>query len=485
MNEDEPVALTPEEIEHQEFSTTLRGYDRTEVRSFLDRVARSLREVASENETLAAADDPDAIARIVEVDVEARSILTDDDRFSALGERIAGLLRTAHDSAADMRAGAHSESERVLSEAHAEAEHIRAEAADTMARARAEAEASLESVRVDVEHARAEAQTEIDQVRADADARAEHVRTESEAEAERRRVEAEQHAEQVRAAADAEAEQVRAEAAADADRIRAAAEQESTRARTEASDQARRLRAEAVEAAEAERLEVVRLAEQEQQQAQSDVAALLADAEQVKADAEQARVDAEASRAEVDALRAARQAEIDAEVEAAEADRQAALAELDDARSQVAALLEEARAQSNFIRHEADEIIRVKVRQSMDQAEQRLSILRTTEQSSKERIGAAQRELESAMRRLQVEPVPELGDDTPDVVLAEAEQRLIDRTADGRSIQDEMPVLDVESSESVAPTPLEPDQDLVEAEDALARLVRQAMEQAADSASGE
>ena len=89
--------------------------------------------------------------------------------------------------------------------------------------------------------------------------------------------------------------------------------------------------------------------------------------------------------------------------------RQQALAELDDVRAQVARLLEQARAQSELIRQEAEELARVRVRTVTEQAEDRLRVLRTTEQAFRARIGAAQQELGDALRRLDEQRPATLG----------------------------------------------------------------------------
>ena len=42
------MGLTPEEIERRDFASTLRGYDRDEVRSFLKKVGDTVRELQDE-----------------------------------------------------------------------------------------------------------------------------------------------------------------------------------------------------------------------------------------------------------------------------------------------------------------------------------------------------------------------------------------------------------------------------------------------------
>jgi hypothetical protein len=172
-------------------------------------------------------------------------------------------------------------------------------------------------------------------------------------------------------------------------------------------------------------------------------------------------------------------------------------------------LLEQARAQSEFIRQEAEEVIRAKVRSNIDQAERRIARLRITEQASRERIIAAQSELQSAISRLDSEPVQELGVGTDDLVIAEAEQRVLAAGAneiqaanlshndndviDLDDIEPHQPVgsmaggvatatsaNDIPDVEQVLAEPSIEPQD----EDALSRLVREAMQRAVESAKG-
>jgi hypothetical protein len=207
---------------------------------------------------------------------------------------------------------------------------------------------------------------------------------------------------------------------------------------------------------------------------------------------------------------AARQGEVYKNAAEAEAERDRALAGIADARAQVAALLEQARAQSEFIRQEAEDIIRAKVRANIDAAERRISRLRITEQASRERIIAAQSELQSAISRLDAEPAHELGEGTDDLVIAEAEQRVLSSGSTGihsavRRFEDDDEVIDLDIdttplsamtgnvSTMVAPPPAEVtsiEQVLSEPaiepqdEDALTRLVREAMQKAVESAKG-
>ena len=130
------------------------------------------------------------------------------------------------------------------------------------------------------------------------------------------------------------------------------------------------------------------------------------------------RAEAEAYREEVKAEAEAYRGEVKAE---ADAERNVAAQELQAARDESAELLSQARSQSEFIQHEADEMSRAKIRDNVDAAEKRLSILRTTEVSSRERIQIAQNELQAALAKLEESPLQELSDPSvADGILEEA-----------------------------------------------------------------
>ena len=172
MPEDRRLAITsqrhvsPDDIARRTFGTVRRGFDPTEVRSFLDSVAEALRAAEDRIESLR--------QQVVEAeDRAANPVLDEETVASALGAETARVLRTAHEAAHDMVANAEAESERLRTSAHdaaadlearteaalaartsevdaalAELRHrAEAEAADTAASARAEAEALLEQTR--------------------------------------------------------------------------------------------------------------------------------------------------------------------------------------------------------------------------------------------------------------------------------------------------------------------------------------------------
>ncbi len=258
------------------------------------------------------------------------------DRYGALGDRIADLLRNADESAAAILAAAENDSAAMRSAAETEAAELRTEAEAHAAQLLAEARA----IRNEADAYQVEVMAEIDAARNDQDA----ILAEA------------------RATAEAELETFRATAVAEVDELRASSQQE-----------ADTLREEAV--------------------------------------------------AEGQATLAEREAETARLLEEAENDRLVARAELEEVRSEVSGLLEQARTQSEFIKQEADEIIRTKVRANFEQAQSRIDVLRNTEVASRERIVRAQTELTSALSRLDSEPAPELDPSSGPAIIEEAERR--------------------------------------------------------------
>jgi DivIVA domain-containing protein len=138
------VGLTPEEIERREFASTLRGYDRDEVRTFLRKVGQTVRELQDEViEVQQASEQSAGPAPVVRApDIEA-------DRFGAIGERVAELLRLGHDSAAELRANAESEAEDLLASSKSEAERMTSEAEALLMSARTQSDTMVGDARAE------------------------------------------------------------------------------------------------------------------------------------------------------------------------------------------------------------------------------------------------------------------------------------------------------------------------------------------------
>src|SRR5581483_2877488 len=166
--------MSAEEVRRRSFATSFRGFDQSEVRSFLDRMA----------DELAAAEAAERQLREELRQARDRLLhprLDEDTLTSALGEEAAKILRSAHEAAADVRGRAEENAARMLAEAHAEAQRIRATAETVLAERTAEAEAEVSALRRAAEvsvaemvsRAQGQAETALAEVRSASDAMAE------------------------------------------------------------------------------------------------------------------------------------------------------------------------------------------------------------------------------------------------------------------------------------------------------------------------
>ena len=130
--------MTPEKIAGQEFAHSFRGYDVSDVRGFLARVAGEVRRV---EEALGRA--RAELAEASDRPPPGIEDLSRDQLNQLLGEEAARVLRTADDAARDIRTRAEDNVERMLHEAQAEAREIRAEAERIREEARAEADSRI------------------------------------------------------------------------------------------------------------------------------------------------------------------------------------------------------------------------------------------------------------------------------------------------------------------------------------------------------
>ncbi len=154
-------SLSPELIQAQAFSSGFRGYDQSEVRDFLSRVATEVRALRDR------ADQLESAWHSAEERAARPPVLDEDTLMDAVGEETASILRAARSAAADLRTRAAQEMERMTADAEARAEQIRAEAEVVLARQTTVAEQAASRV---VESARAEAAEMVDKARVEADA---------------------------------------------------------------------------------------------------------------------------------------------------------------------------------------------------------------------------------------------------------------------------------------------------------------------------
>ncbi len=397
------MTMRPEDIKNRTFANALRGYDKSEVRSFLFRVSESARELheqltATEAQVTAAAEtareEAAADAETVgaeAVDAETVEALTADalvaethegtvDEDTTDATHNSGLVSEVHvaDSPATPDFKIHDATDLAATERSIADRYgaLGDRIADLLRNADESAAAILAAAENDSAAMRSAAETEAAELRTEAEAHAAQLLAEARA----IRNEADDHQAEVMAEVDAarnDQDAILAEA-------RATAEAELETFRATAITEVDELRSSAQQEADTLREETV---------------------------------------AEAQATLAEREAETTRLLEEAENDRLAARAELEEVRSEVSGLLEQARTQSEFIKQEADEIIRTKVRANFEQAQSRIDVLRNTEVASRERIVRAQSELTSALTRLDSEPAPELDPSSGPAVIEEAERR--------------------------------------------------------------
>ena len=153
-------SLTPELIQAQSFTSAFRGYDPTEVRTFLNRVAAELRTLRERTTHLESA------WHSAEERAARPPVLDEDTLMSAVGEETASILRTARAAASDLKTRAAEEAEKTMSEANSRAEEIHEEAQGVLARQTKAAEEAAGRI---VEGARSEAAGVLERARIEAD----------------------------------------------------------------------------------------------------------------------------------------------------------------------------------------------------------------------------------------------------------------------------------------------------------------------------
>jgi DivIVA domain-containing protein len=107
------MKLTPLDIRKQEFEKSLRGYDTSEVRNFLDIVATQWEEIADERRRL---------------EDKVSDLKNKLEHYERVEEALQEALQTARENAEDKIKNAEREAEIIVSEAKAEAREIRQEA---------------------------------------------------------------------------------------------------------------------------------------------------------------------------------------------------------------------------------------------------------------------------------------------------------------------------------------------------------------------
>ena len=154
-------SLTPDLIQAKSFTAGFRGYDQTEVRNFLARMATEVRALRDRNVHLESA------WHSAEERAARPPVLDEDTLMAAVGEETATILRTARAAAADLKTKAAADCDKALAEANAHAETLREQAESLLAR---ETQGSEEEAKRIIDGARAESAELLDKARVEADA---------------------------------------------------------------------------------------------------------------------------------------------------------------------------------------------------------------------------------------------------------------------------------------------------------------------------
>ncbi|HEX4245849.1 MAG TPA: DivIVA domain-containing protein, partial [Acidimicrobiales bacterium] len=133
-------SASPDEVARHTFGTVRRGFDPSEVRTYLEYVADALR-VAAEREIQIRHELSEAEHRA------ANPVLDEATLTSALGQETARVLQSAHDASREMVANAETEANRLQTEAHEEVARAQARAERSLAERTAQAEASVTEYR--------------------------------------------------------------------------------------------------------------------------------------------------------------------------------------------------------------------------------------------------------------------------------------------------------------------------------------------------
>jgi len=170
--DDEPIVIssgiviTPESVATRSFATGFRGYDQSEVRTYLKRVAAELTSAAAREEELR-----EALAEALQR--AANPHLDEETLTAALGEQAAKLLTNAREAAANIVSEAEKRGARVVGEAETRIARVRSEADGLLARRSEEADRMTSGLRQAAEtaarslrdRARAEAEAEVESAR--------------------------------------------------------------------------------------------------------------------------------------------------------------------------------------------------------------------------------------------------------------------------------------------------------------------------------
>ncbi len=154
-------SLSPELIEARSFTSGFRGYDQSEVRDFLSRVATEVRSLRERVDRLESA------WHSAEERAARPPVLDEETLIAAVGEETASILRAARTAASDLRTRAAQDAERMVGDAQTRASEVRSEAEAVLTR---ETRAAEEAAARLIDAARSDAAEMVDKARGEADA---------------------------------------------------------------------------------------------------------------------------------------------------------------------------------------------------------------------------------------------------------------------------------------------------------------------------
>lgn len=160
-------SLSPDRVARAEFSSSFRGFDPTEVRSFLARVAGEFRALAEREEALR-----ERVGELEKPQPVERPEFDEHHLTEQLGAEAAKVLEAARNASLEIRNKAQAEADERLTNSTAEADRL-------VSQARADADAVLESANLVLGERTAEAEAAAASIMAAAQADAERVRGEA------------------------------------------------------------------------------------------------------------------------------------------------------------------------------------------------------------------------------------------------------------------------------------------------------------------
>ena len=160
--------LHPDEVARHTFGTSRRGFDPSEVREYLEQLAREL---------VAASERAQRLQELLE-QAEHRAqnpVLDGETLTTALGQETARVLRSAHEAASELKGRAEADANRMLTEAQEDAGKLQARAEEHASERAAQSEAAAAQLR---QRANEEAAAKLQAAQAEAETHLEHARAE-------------------------------------------------------------------------------------------------------------------------------------------------------------------------------------------------------------------------------------------------------------------------------------------------------------------